>query len=421
MEAEQYLGGELIFHNSELEKEYKAKIDRVQVFLLKFKECFSPSNPFLPNFYSLIHLDLHNPVRYLHLTVINSANDATLAENSGILIHVLTKQSAIPSITNIHSKKILSNGDFPNFKFIPKTTRDIYTIFYYNSSFKLSKVGSHRSASTLIESRLDTRTYTMGLCFNGGKDACVTLDLLIENYTIDWIRTNCFIFIFSSDRLKDGPHLPLCDRLEAAEFQELIEFRTYMLFRYNLYLFEVLPDATIVYEQTQESTQFKWEQLLGFISRVFNFKHIFMGSRKIDFNNLSITNNSLNEVYTHPTTPPYPKGLVRVLPLYELTVFDIWRYIQLNNTPFCSLYCMGYTSIGFREKTTPNLKLLMTSPDTVFTDTVKDRFFTAKGDKVSPLTFNELKLYITINVYDNQCYLPAYFLLCTGTERNGRV
>ncbi|XP_031637727.1 FAD synthase [Contarinia nasturtii] len=46
--------------------------------------------------------------------------------------------------------------------------------------------------------------------------------------------------------------------------------------------------------------------------------------------------------------------LMRVNPLLEWTCKNIWDYLHKHNVPYCSLYKIGYTSIGDRTNTLPN-------------------------------------------------------------------
>lgn len=49
---------------------------------------------------------------------------------------------------------------------------------------------------------------------------------------------------------------------------------------------------------------------------------------------------------------------MRVHPLLEWTYRDVWDFFDTTNTPYCSLYTRGYTSIGNATNTKPNPNLL---------------------------------------------------------------
>lgn len=70
-----------------------------------------------------------------------------------------------------------------------------------------------------------------------------------------------------------------------------------------------------------------------------------------------VTYNLICDIFKQPTDGDWPK-LMRVNPLLDWTCKDIWDYLISHNIPYCSLYNIGYTSIGNRKNTVPNPHLL---------------------------------------------------------------
>lgn len=45
---------------------------------------------------------------------------------------------------------------------------------------------------------------------------------------------------------------------------------------------------------------------------------------------------------------------MRINPLLDWNCENIWEYLLKNHVPYCSLYNLGYTSIGNMNNTVPN-------------------------------------------------------------------
>jgi FAD synthetase len=61
-----------------------------------------------------------------------------------------------------------------------------------------------------------------------------------------------------------------------------------------------------------------------------------------------------------PTDSGWP-AFVRVHPVIDWHYVDIWTFIRYLHIPYCSLYDMGYTSLGGTNDTHPNPALVRQS------------------------------------------------------------
>lgn len=77
--------------------------------------------------------------------------------------------------------------------------------------------------------------------------------------------------------------------------------------------------------------------------------------------------------------------VMRVSPLLDWHYSEIWDYLLHLKVPYCSLYDMGYTSLGSRNNSISNPALTIYDP-----------------------------------LKDCKTYLPGYKLLNASLERNGR-
>ncbi|KAK9882595.1 hypothetical protein WA026_022223 [Henosepilachna vigintioctopunctata] len=187
------------------------------------------------------------------------------------------------------------------------------------------------------------------ICFNGGKDCTVLLHLtmvvLEKHYP-------CF-----SQR-------PICLYVQGPKpFMEQEEFVDECQELYSL---------NIIRHQMDIKTALK--TILGEHS---NLKACLMGTRRTDPFSKNLGDFQM-------TDPDYPE-VMRVSPLLNWSYFQIWNYLLYYKISYCTLYDMGYTSLGNIDNTVRNPFLL----------------------------YND--------VMDGQDkYLPAYKLLKEDSERYGR-
>ncbi|KAL5960705.1 FAD synthase [Taenia solium] len=80
-----------------------------------------------------------------------------------------------------------------------------------------------------------------------------------------------------------------------------------------------------------------------------NLRAVFVGTRFADPRTDEI-------VEVMPTDPGWPE-FIRVHPILQWNYADVWRFIRSLSLPYCSLYDVGYTSLGGMEDTHPNPEL----------------------------------------------------------------
>uniref|UniRef100_A0A6P4F772 FAD synthase n=1 Tax=Drosophila rhopaloa TaxID=1041015 RepID=A0A6P4F772_DRORH len=156
------------------------------------------------------------------------------------------------------------------------------------------------------------------LCFNGGKDCTVLLDILAK--------------------IKP-PSMPLrAVYIKSADpFEELDKFVDECAQRYELQL-----------RRYEGVLKLAFEQLLAEDPQV---KAMFLGCRRSDPGGPSLTEMM-------PCDNGWP-AMMRIFPLLEWSYHDIWSYMRANDLPYCCLYDQGYTSLGDRSSTRLNPSLLV--------------------------------------------------------------
>lgn len=159
----------------------------------------------------------------------------------------------------------------------------------------------------------------IGLCFNGGKDSTVVLDLVRRFHESAKISTPVRPFFVQ----------------EKADFPEITDFVNKTEERVGIKIRKI-----------------KSENLKSAIEKIVEEDGIgsfFLGQRKTDPNCSSIKEFAItSEDWVHA---------MRIFPILNWTYKDIWEYIDTLELPVCSLYGKGYTSIGNSKNTIPNPKL----------------------------------------------------------------
>ena len=156
----------------------------------------------------------------------------------------------------------------------------------------------------------------IGLCFNGGKDSTIVLDLVNRYKNSSKISAPILPFFLDD---KD-------------QFQEVRDF---------------IKEAQNIWGIEVEKLNGK-DLKTGFERLIEDFKmnSFFLGQRESD-------PNSKNLSVFSPTTHPWPEAM-RILPIFNWSYEDVWNYIDILKIPTCKLYSKGYTSIGSKCNTIPN-------------------------------------------------------------------
>ncbi|EDW76098.1 uncharacterized protein Dwil_GK19034 [Drosophila willistoni] len=158
----------------------------------------------------------------------------------------------------------------------------------------------------------------MMLCFNGGKDCTVLLDLLAKE-------------------TKLSGHLQAVYVKSHDPFDEIEQFIRSSAKHYQLKLLRYEGLLKLAIEQV--------------VSDHPQVRAMLLGCRSSDPYCSKLT-------AFMPCDNNWPSNLTRVFPILDWNYSDIWNYIRLNKVPYCCLYDQGYTSLGGERGSTrvnPNL------------------------------------------------------------------
>lgn len=165
------------------------------------------------------------------------------------------------------------------------------------------------------------------LSFNGGKDCTVLLDLIVNRLSdVERGQLQCWYIEPESD--------PSLDEVE--EFVRQCE--GYYRIRINRIKGRIKDTLALL------------------CTRNPNLKACIMGSRRTD--------PYCENLDSFQRTDPGWVDLMRVNPILDWSCDNIWEYLLSNKVPYCSLYDIGYTSLGHRNNTKPNPHLQFINAET---------------------------------------------------------
>lgn len=166
---------------------------------------------------------------------------------------------------------------------------------------------------------------SLAISFNGGKDACVILYLLITALKRKSSLGNL------------GKDLKIIYFEHQFEFEEVHDF-----------LCNIRKKLGVDFVEFKSEKNFKdgMQELVD----EHNVKAIIMGTREGD-------PYTQEAEYFQPSSSNWP-AFMRVNPILRWSYDQVWSFLRQGNLPYCVLYDEGYTSIGNMNNTVKNPALI---------------------------------------------------------------
>lgn len=191
-------------------------------------------------------------------------------------------------------------------------------LFSSSVRFSPSLIPKIVDSASIIKEAFERYKSDVAVCFNGGKDATVLLDLVSR---VSRLFPN------------EAPIRPFYLRT-GHDFNEVLSFLKDSERFWNVRVLELA--TTSLKDGLRELVD------------DHHVKAVFLGVRRADVN--------YDVQPFEETTPGWPPAM-RVSPIFKWGYHDIWNYIDSLGIPVCDLYTRGYTSIGTMKDTRPNPKL----------------------------------------------------------------
>lgn len=165
----------------------------------------------------------------------------------------------------------------------------------------------------------------LAVSFNGGKDSVVTVNLLRE------------VCEEEQRELKDFTFIRFCER------EDFVEMESFITTCSSVFGVEILCITGSDLRDSMKHLKIVRSDIRALV----------MGTRQTDPGGAKLSAFA-------KTTEGWPE-FVRISPILCWSYSDVWRYIRENGLPYCSLYELGYTSIGGKYNTVPNPRLRRSS------------------------------------------------------------
>jgi FAD synthetase len=190
---------------------------------------------------------------------------------------------------------------------------------------------------------------SVAIAFNGGKDACVLLYLLVV--AVDTLQVQ--------DAL--GKDIKIVYFEDDAEFPEMKSFLEYTRRTLNIDCYSVKSTCKD-----------------GMVDLVASgLRAILLGTRRGDPH----TDGAEHFI---PSTQDYPP-FMRVNPILEWRYDEVWEFLRHCQLPYCSLYDEGYTSLGNSTNSVKNPSLRLEDGSYRPAYTLEDTSLERKSRTVAPI------------------------------------
>ena len=191
-------------------------------------------------------------------------------------------------------------------------TRELIDNFLNSSEVQeCTKNKLRHSISIVQEAVKQFEVKKLAMSFNGGKDCLVMFYIIL--YVI-------------------GTPVPAVYIRSERSFPQLDDFVAECTERYGLDLSVKTSEMKSAFQEYLDANPQK--------------QAIFVGIRRQD-------PYASNLTYIEPTDHGWP-AFTRIQPILDWEYHEIWQFLIICDIPYCSLYDLGYTSIGSMDRTIPN-------------------------------------------------------------------